>query len=194
MKKTLFSLLTIGIAVMANDEVKISPFGITINDTLHKSIKYTTIENSDMLMVTNPPNPIKIFDGYGVLLNNLNKVSIISAIGNIHENDNYCYTSQEEFKEIENLLIKKYGKPTTNLDYIDSEALWKESKYYKMSIINKERLHINIWKSIKKFPNIEVSLQEKATKNGCYIHLIYTHKELNKKITENKSKYNSDSL
>lgn len=184
--------------VLTNVEIikqdKIIPFGIELGKPLDKSITYENLSNSNIKMINNPPKPISLFITYAVSLNKTNKVTTVIGVGETKKNDEYCFNSKTTYTKVENILRKKYGIPSEQLDTLVRDSIWSESKYYKMSLVQNERYHITVWSSIASNENIEISLEEQATTEGCYIKIIYMNKHLNLKQAEEKEKSDLNSL
>ena len=183
----LLGILSYGI-LLASETKQIEPFGIKLNQQLHKSIITSDIVNSDMKVLSNPPKPVSLFTTYGLSLNKSKKVTIVVGIGKTHKNDDYCFSSQSEFTKIENILTKKYSNPSTSSNYLVHDSIWTDAKYYRMSLVENQRSHYARWDRIPSHPNIEILLEEEATREGCYVKLVYKDKNLtNEQIKEQDS-------
>jgi hypothetical protein len=179
------------IAKTPSKEKELKPFGITLNKSLNKSLNIK--KEGNIIIVLNPPKPVNLFNLYAVLLKN-NKVMTVIAVGNTYFNDDYCFSSQQDFAKVEKILTKKYGKPTNVQNYLSYDAIWSEPRYYKMSIIKNERFHYTEWNNIKEYPNQRIYLEEDANDDGCYIKLMYKDKRLNKENEKAKEKENEEAL
>jgi len=186
----LIGIISLGISLEANDIKEIEPFGIKFNQPLNKAIVYKDISGSDMKVISNPPRPVALFIMYGVSLNKANKVTTVVGLGETHEDDDYCFTSQSEFTKIKDILTKKYGTPSKSTNYLFYDSIWKDSKDYKMSLVKNERVHYASWDTIPNHPNIEIYLTEDATRSGCFVKLVYKDKKLN--LAQEKEQEKSD--
>lgn len=164
--------------LFANENKQIEPFGIKLNQKLEKSIITSDITDSDIKIISNPPKPVSLFTTYALSLNKLSKVSLVMGIGKTHKNDTYCFSSQAEFTKVENILTKKYNAPSKSSNYLFHDSIWKESRDYKTSIVKNERRHYATWDNIPNHENISIYLEEGATRQGCFIKLIYKDKNL----------------
>jgi len=180
--------------LLANETKQIEPFGIQLNKQLNKSIITSDIAGSDMKILSNPPKPVSIFITYGLSLNKSNKVSIVVGIGKTHTNDTYCYGSQAQFTKVENILTKKYSAPSKSTNYLYHDSIWKESRDYKTSIVKNERSHYATWDNIPNHANIAIYLEEGATRQGCFIKLIYKDKKLSNEQTKEQDTADAESF
>lgn len=189
LKKILLSLFLLCNLLIAEEvNIKLSPFGITLGDKFDKNIQI--IKLSDDTFEVNPSKPISYFATYMVLLNKDELVSKIIAISDTFKNDDYCASSKNSYSKLEDTLTEKYGKAKHNFDFLHSGSIWKESKYYKMSLINNERTHSTYWIINKN----TIVIEEKADSNGCYIKLSYENNDLIDAIIKDKDKKDSNSL
>jgi hypothetical protein len=166
----------------------LSPFGITLGEKFDKNIQINKL--SENTFEVNPAKPISYFISYMVLLNKNELVSKIVGISDTFKNDDYCYSSKDIYSKLENALIEKYGKTQHNFDFLHSDAIWKNSNEYKMSLIKKERTHSSYWIISKN----TIVLEEQADSNGCYLKLSYEKNDLIDEIIKDKSKKDKDSL
>lgn len=187
--KILSILFVISISSIAEEvNTKLSPFGITLGDKFDKNIQI--IKLSEDTFEVNPSKPISYFNTYIVLLNKDELVSKIIAISNTFKNDDYCTSSKNSYSKLEDTITEKYGKAKHNFDFLHSDSIWKESRYYKMSLINNQRTHSTYW-----ITNINtIVLEENADSNGCYIKLSYQNNDLVDAIIKDKDKKDSNSL
>ena len=172
----------------------LSPFGIELGNTIKPTIKLTDLRNSDIKFINNPPKPVSLFSTYAVQLNKNKDVIKVIGLTKTFEDDDYCYKSQEVYLKIENLLTKKYGKPTSKSNYLSSDSIWTNSREYKMSLVQNERFHYSKWDAVKNFSNIQIYMEEGADRKGCYVKLIYSDNTLSKEQNEEKEKADIDSL
>lgn len=174
---------------------ELKPFGIELGKKLNKNIVLSEVnKQGNIRIVLNPLKPIGLFETYAVELSKENKVVVVYGIGKSYLNDSYCLSSQSDFSKVESILNRKYGISSDKSDFLYHDAIWKDARDYKMSLIKNERINYSKWENIKDFPNNSIFLIESADNGGCFIKIMYIDKKLNKIKIEEKNESEEDSL
>lgn len=91
-----------------------------------------------------PPRPHPAFETYVVESSDRLGVVWVKAIGFTMDNDAYGNGVQLRHEELRGQLSKRYGSPEM-VDWIVSEALWKDSREWVMSLTQNERFYYARW-------------------------------------------------
>lgn len=166
---------------------ELKPFGLELRKNIPSSLITKKIQKNTY-SIQNPPKKVSYFTNYYGIIENK---KILKAFANtiLYVNDDYCTQSQSVFSELKSLLSKKYGEPEGDFDILKNNALWNESRDYKMSLIKKDRVHAAFWKVSFKSNLYGIKLEEEAFSKGCLVSLSYEDiKMMEKKGKENTTK------
>lgn len=95
--------------------------------------------------VPTPPLSNSAFSEYFVLISPKEGVCKIVANAPLITNDAYGVVIKNRFAELATALKEKYGKPTSEADYLRTGSIWNEARYWMMGLSKKERVLATYW-------------------------------------------------
>jgi hypothetical protein len=90
------------------------------------------------------PNGHGAFESYFLMIGPKQGLCTIQAIGKTLQTSVYGDGLRTAFKEIEELLIAKYGEPR-RIDFLRSGSIWNEPRDWMMALQKEERSLASIW-------------------------------------------------
>ncbi|PKB87514.1 hypothetical protein A8A01_24150 [Ewingella americana] len=162
----------------------VGPFGLdaglskkNIEDMTGEDLK-PVANSADLYTSESLPKKNADFEAYGLLISPNTGLCQIRAVGKSIDTDSFGIALKSKYEELSDSLSSIYGKADKN-DFLLSGSIWKEPKYWMMSLDKKERFLSAEWKGTKGAPLknnlISVSIQARAdgSEKG-YIFLQYT--------------------
>ena len=147
MKRFLLLALTAGL-ISFPAKVLAGPFGLEMGESLEsikkKGIKATSQDGGDGYELERLPKSSKKFYRYSGFILPENGLCQITAVTNIIDSSGYGNELRMEFNEIEDALIKKYGK-NLKVDELRSGSILKKPVYWMMSLRDGERYFYSRW-------------------------------------------------
>ncbi|AZL65101.1 hypothetical protein NY414_04915 [Enterobacter hormaechei] len=159
------------------------PFGLdvglskkNIEDMTGEDLK-PVANSADLYTSASLPKKNAEFEAYGLLISPDAGLCQIRAVGKSIDTDSFGIALKSKYEELSDSLSSIYGKADKN-DFLISGSIWKEPKYWMMSLDKKERFLSAEWKGTKEKPlkNNLISVSIEARADGSekgYIFLQY---------------------
>ena len=133
--------------------------------------------SADLYTSASLPKKNAEFEAYGLLISPDAGLCQIRAVGKSIDTDSFGIALKSKYEELSDSLSSIYGKADKN-DFLISGSIWKEPKYWMMSLDKKERFLSAEWKGTKEKPlkNNLISVSIEARADGSekgYIFLQY---------------------
>ena len=117
-------------------------FGIRIGDNISN---YKVISRSRNFYVVSPPIPHEKLESYFALTAPDGEICSVSGAGQTIVNDMSGARSRDEYGYWTQALIRKYGKPSTNHDFITPDATFSHKNDFKQALQDKVRTLSTFW-------------------------------------------------
>lgn len=85
------------------------------------------------------------FDSYTVVLTPEQGLCKIQAVSKDIETSSFGTELEGKYKSLVDAMSGKYGAPRKNYDFLRSGSIWKESQYWMMGLLKKERTLTAFW-------------------------------------------------
>ena len=139
MKNTIAIIVALLLATVANA----GPFGYEMGQKIEGEPDGQTDDGLSYITVESPPNP---FDTLMVYYTEQTGLCQIRAFIDVDETaDSYGYSHREKTDWLAEQIEAKYGKPTSTFDFLHAGSIWKEPKYWLMSLRKNERSYSYHW-------------------------------------------------
>lgn len=135
------------------------------------------------------------FESYTVILTPQDGLCKIGANGKNISTSVYGSELVSEFKNVTSALTSKYGTPENIFDFLRSGSIWKDNKYWMISLLKKERVLLTSWTSKNELPDslkaISVTTIALDASTG-FLQLSYEFKNTSSCLKIVKEKQNSN--
>ncbi|QEI06859.1 hypothetical protein FXN63_14205 [Pigmentiphaga aceris] len=122
------------------------PFGLEMGLSLDQIKRVAPVTYSKPTYVTSKvPVPNAAFDDYRLLLTPQTGLCSITAWTPEIEGHAYGDAVMAKFAQLSSMLSAKYGKPSSQFDFLRQGAIWKEPRDWMMSLEQKERTLATFW-------------------------------------------------
>lgn len=95
--------------------------------------------------IPTPPLANSSFSEYIALLSPKEGVCKVIAIAPLITNDAYGVVIKNRFSDLSAALKDKYGKPTSESDYLRTGSIWSDPRYWMTALSKKERVLATYW-------------------------------------------------
>lgn len=165
------------------------PFGLDLGGDFAPFADGCSLAKEDVYQCSTVPVPLGGVKTYLVLVNN-GKIARVHASGEIHENDDYGSKVRAEYDKLKDLLAKKYGNPQ-EYDFLRAGSIWKESKYFAMSLYTDQRVLESYW--LLEGYSIALKVQSLGSAE-TYVVLSYEHTPTVQAIQQAREEKNIEAL
>ena len=173
------------------------PFGIYKGMTraeLQRTGKLVVVDTGTFRL-SSVPSPHAAFESYLVLFTEKLGVCRVVAIGTDITTNDFGTQVRAKFGDITEALDAKYGQHR-EADFLRSGSLWKESQYWMMGLLKKDRTLAAYWEAsaAKPLPDgIEAIILEALATNSstAFLRLVYDFDTVDACVAEIKKKKNS---
>jgi len=141
------ALLIAVITVFFLSNLYAGPFGIEFGMSENEVLKVSTLDEKgdNGYIWIKPFKKSTLFSLYAVILAQSTGVFEIRALGNTISTSNYGDEIRAEFSKVKNMIVKNYGEPTSDYDYLKSGSIWNEPRDWMKGIQKNERVYKSYW-------------------------------------------------
>jgi hypothetical protein len=125
------------------------PFGLEMGTSLAELSKKMILkpeESMGMYTTSSVPNTHPDFDNYVLIITPSHGLCMVMAYSREIETSVFGIELIGKFTGIEEVISKKYGKPT-RYDFLRDGSVWNESRDWTMGLLKKERVLRSVWKA-----------------------------------------------
>lgn len=129
------------------------PFGLAGGMTIEELKSVSSITNgpsAGVYQTDKVPKPHPMFETYLLLVSEKSGLCKVAAIGKDFESNSFGHSVKSNFKEIENGLTEKYGKPDHAFDQVLAGSIWDDPEDFMMGLLRNERVLKSFWGGDKK--------------------------------------------
>lgn len=136
-----------------------------------------------------PPTPNSNFSGYLLTATPKQGLCRIAALGVTLKNDASGEQARSKYNDLVGIITQKYGKPTSEYDYLDPKSIWNGRSDFAMAINKDERTLESYWLNISNpsIKNIMVAVRSLSS-TDTYVNVIYELNNFTDCSAELKSK------
>lgn len=149
-------------------------FGIRIGNNISN---YKVVSRSRNFYVVSPPIPHEKLESYFALTAPDGEICSVSGAGQTITNDLSGARSRDEYGYWAQALIRKYGKPSTNHDFITPDSTFAQKNDFRRAVQDKVRTLSAFWFSkdgaLLTSDLSSIWLDMKAFDSGTFISLTY---------------------
>lgn len=174
------------------------PFGFERGMTKAQVIslvgKSAVKEDSDgVLELTSAPKPHPDIDDYFLMISPAKGLVKILAVGKTIESNQAGDQVRSKFKDLKQALVARYGAPAPDWDFVHTGSLFKEDRYFMMSLKEKERTLAAAWEFSSSSDGLQNALVEANALNieKGYISVAYEFVGFSEYKREQKQKQDS---
>ena len=177
-----------------------APFGLTKGMGLEELKKQGTfVPGNQQYVYTSKSinNGHPDFEAYSVVLTPEHGLCKIIAIGKDVETNGFGSELESKYKNLIEAMSGRYGPPGKNYDFLRAGSIWKESQYWMMGLLKKDRTLTAFW-SKPENNNLPDALQsimlDTVALSGSkgYLQLAYEFDNVDACIAFTKAKKNSN--
>ena len=163
MKKILLGIALLGLSASCFAE---APFGLKVGMTLAEAKKING--NAELLdknsySFKKVPIPYKGFDDYLMVITPKSGLCKVIGFGKPITTSAYGDGVKSEFATLKESLIKKYGKPEGDYDFLRAGSIWKSPSEWMMSLYRGERILTAGWEPNEENGVKNIMLKARAT-------------------------------
>lgn len=140
------------------------PFGLSKGMKIEDLPAGLTETSEQVYRTKNVPTPSSMMQGYTLIFGKtLGLAKIACNTPNVNTSA-YGEGVITELRKIESALTMKYGKPSDKFDFLNEGSIWKQPRYWTMSLFKGERVLASAWSKTKgdKLPDNLQSIGIKA--------------------------------
>lgn len=160
-------------------------WGMTKSQLESAGVKYKCeiAHSADYCYTKNPPAPLSFGDVYAlVFIKNIELQSILIYGKNI-TNDSYGDNGKKQYDSLKSILIKKYGQPTSNTDFIGVKLYDRSDEFYQCLAYD----GCGLWGTVWKTDTLSILLQLDGISRGKgYIRINYETKAFLESLDSDK--------
>ncbi|MEB6679903.1 hypothetical protein [Acinetobacter lwoffii] len=163
MKNILLSIFLVGAAVSSFAE---APFGLKVGMSLAEVKKVSgpaEVLEKNYYSFKNVPIPYKGFKDYLMVITPKSGLCKVLGFGNPITTSVYGDGVKAEFSTLKESLIKKYGKPIGDYDFLRAGSIWKNPNEWMMSLYREERILTAAWEPKEDNGVENIMLKARAT-------------------------------
>lgn len=124
------------------------PFGLKMGLTIEQitaAIPDLKAATPHIYSTSEPPKPHDSFGNYLLLTSATTGLCKITAVGKIIQTSQFGDELRYAYKNMKAALAERYGKPTSDYDFLKNGSIWNESKYWMMGLVKKDRVVATYW-------------------------------------------------
>jgi hypothetical protein len=148
-------------------------------------------DGGDMLFLSTAPKPYADVQFYLVVISAKSGLAKVLASSKTLQVNSFGTELQEKFREYEDALQEKYGKPTNASDFLRAGSVWDQPGDWMMGLLKNERVLGDLW-SLEQPPGYTITLEAVAdSPDTGYVRLTYEFPNFSSWLREHDKKANA---